>query len=91
MFVDNVGIAQTFVNMENGTSYPVGRHTVVYVVKDFDGNEAYCRFEIIVDKGTHISSFKGPLCHSDIYFYFSKVPYSLFFLYFPKVTPLPII
>ncbi|XP_060584003.1 hyalin-like [Ruditapes philippinarum] len=50
MFVDNVGIAQTFVNMENGTSYPVGRHTVVYVVKDFDGNEAYCRFEIIVDK-----------------------------------------
>ncbi|XP_060591232.1 uncharacterized protein LOC132746172 [Ruditapes philippinarum] len=50
VFVDNVGIAQNYVNMEKGTSYPVGRHTVVYSVKDYDRNEASCSFEIIVDK-----------------------------------------
>jgi hypothetical protein len=72
VFVDNVGIAQNYVNMEKGTSYPVGRHTVVYSVKDYDRNEASCSFEIIVDKGTHNFPFKAARLKINVNFHESS-------------------
>lgn len=51
-YEDNVGIARVVVpEKRSGDKFPVGQHTMSYVVWDHDGNKASCNFTVSVTRG----------------------------------------